>query len=267
MLQEVRKSDMLSFDNNEIKFNGMGLFSTTSDWLHPSITEITYEIVYVVAGTVFIEEDGVPYELHNGNMLILRPNVIHKGYKTSTGKTSFYWVHFFAKDIQSLINGKMLFSDINQDYIFKEMLHYSRKDNPSLVMTELLLAQILINNAQDAGTEKSRKLVKDVLEWVRIHASPALKTTDIAQNFCYSVDHLSRLLKKEYGKNLKQLVTDLIIEKAKSLLVHTNWSVKEIGASLEFEDTNKFLKFFKYHIGKAPSEYRNLYNITHMNKK
>ena len=62
-------------------------------------------------------------------------------------------------------------------------------------------------------------------------------------------------------------VTDLIIEKAKSLLLNTNWSVKEIGASLEFGDFNKFLKFFKYHTGKTPSEYRNSYSITHMNKK
>ena len=258
---------MLSFDNNEIQFNGMGLFSTNSLWIHPHITEITYEIIYVVAGTVYIEEDEAAYELHIGDMLILKPNVAHRGYQHSTGKTSFYWVHFFAKDIQALTNEKMLFSGINQDYIFKEMLHFSRKENSSPVMTELLLAQFLLHNAQDVGDEKSRKLIKDVFEWVRINASPALKTTDIAENFCYSVDHLSRLIKKEYGKNLKQLVTDLIIEKSKSLLVNTNWSVKEISASLEFSDANHFLKFFKYHTGNTPSEYRNSYSTTHMNKK
>ena len=258
---------MLSFDNNYIKFNGMGLFSTNSNWIHPSITEVTYEIIYVVSGTVYLEENGVSYELKTGDMIILKPDVNHKGYKDSTGKTSFYWVHFFAKDLESLTNGKWLFSGVNQDYIFKEMLHFSRKENSSPVMPELLLTQFLINNVQDTSDEKSRKLVKDIFEWTRINASPSLKATDIAKNFCYSVDHLSRLIKKEYGKNLKQLITDLIVEKAKSLLLNTNWSVKEIGASLEFGDFNKFLKFFKYHTGKAPSEYRNSYSITHMNKK
>lgn len=258
---------MISFDDNYIKFNGMGLFDTDSDWTHPSVTEVTFEIIYVVAGTVFIEENGIFYELKKGDMLILKPHINHKGYKTSTGKTSFYWAHFFTKDIKRLTSGKMYLTGIKQDYLFKEMLHHYYKENFSPLMPELLLTQFLIGNTQDAKEEKSRKLVKDVFEWTRINASPTLKNTEIAKKFDYTVDHLSRLIKKEYGKNLKQLVTNFIIEKAKGLLVNTNFSVKEIGVSLEFDDTNTFLKFFKYHTSKTPSEYRNSYNVTHMNKR
>jgi len=245
----------------------MGLFNTDSAWIHPSITEITYEIIYVISGTVYIEEDGVQYVLNKGDLLILKSNLNHRGFKESYGKTSFYWVHFFTDNIMNLTNGRFLFSGIKQDYLFKEMLHHSYKTASSQIMTELLLAQILIGNTTENSEEKSRKLTKDVFEWTRINAAPNLRNTQIAEHFDYSVDHLTRLIKKEYGKNLKQLVADFILEKAKGLLVNTNFSVKEIGASLEFEDTNAFLKFFKYHTGQTPSGYRNAYHITHMNKK
>lgn len=258
---------MLSFDNNYIKFNGMGLFDTDSTWIHPSITEITYEMIYVISGTVYIEEDGEQYILNKGDLMILKPEINHRGFKESYGKTSFYWVHFFTNDIMRLTNGRFLFANIKQDYLFKEMLHHSHKENASHIMTELLLTQILLNNSSDHSEEKSKKLIKDIFEWTRINASPSLKASEIAKRFDYSVDHLSRLVKKEYGKNLKQLVTGFITENAKGLLVNTNFSIKEISASLEFEDTNTFIKFFKYHVKQTPSEYRNKYHITHMNKK
>lgn len=258
---------MLKFDSNYIEFNGMGLFDTDSNWIHPHITEVTYEIIYVISGTVCIEEEGEFYELEKGDMIILKSGIPHKGYKESSGKTSFYWVHFFTDDIGKIINGKFLLSGVKQDYLFKEMLHHSHKENASPIMTELLLAQILIGNTQDFIDGKSRKLTKDIFEWTRINATPNLKNTDIAEHFDYSVDHLTRLIKKEYGKNLKQLVTEFVLAKAKGLLVNTNFSIKEISVALEFEEPNAFLKFFKYHAGQTPSEYRNSYNITHMNKK
>jgi len=258
---------MLNFDNNYIEFNGMGLFNTDSAWIHPSVTENTYEIIYVVTGNVYIQEENIFYNLNKGDLLILKSGVNHRGFKESYGKTSFYWVHFFTDNIMSLTNGKFLFSGIKQDYLFKEMLHHSHKENASNVMTELLLTQILLSNNSDRSEEKSRKLIKDIFEWTRINASPSLKASDIAKHFDYSADHLSRLAKKEYGKNLKQLITGFITEKAKGLLVNTNFSIKEISASLEFEDMNTFIKFFKYHVKQTPSEYRNKYNITHMNKK
>lgn len=258
---------MLKIDNNYIKFNGMGLFETEAEWKHPTITEKTYEIIYVISGMVFIEEQGEFFELKKGDMLILKPGIEHKGYLESSGKTSFYWAHFFTDNINQFTKGRFLLSGIKQDFLFKEMLHHSHKDKASQVMTELLLAQILIGNAQDYAEEKSRKLTKDIFEWTRINSAPHLKATAVAQHFDYSVDHLTRLIKKEYGKNLKQLISEFILEKAKGLLVNTNFSIKEISAALEFEDPNIFLKFFKYHSGISPSQYRNSYHITHMNKK
>ena len=258
---------MLTFDNNSIKFNGMGLFNTDSLWIHPTACETTYEIIYVIAGTIYIEENGIYYELKKGDFLILKPNITHKGYKKSSGKTSFYWVHFFTDDILALTNNRFYLSGIKQDYLFKEMLHHSYKEKSSQIMTELLLAQILISNSSDQNEEKSRKLTKDIFEWTRINATPRLKTTEIAKHFDYSEDHLTRLMKNYYGKSLKQLLAYFILEKSKGMLVNSNFSIKEIAAVLDFEDTNSFLKFFKYHIGQTPSEYRNQYTNTHMNKK
>ena len=44
-------------------------------------------------------------------------------------------------------------------------------------------------------------------------------------------------------------------------------SVKEISAKLGFTDTDKFVKYFKYHENISPARYRNTYTNTHINKK
>lgn len=258
---------MLSFGENYINFSGIGLFDANSPWIHPARVEETYEIIYVISGTVYIKEDEEEFILKKGDLIILKPKINHIGFKESFGKTSFYWLHFFTNNIHFFTQGKYLFSGIKQDYLFKEILHHSHKKNTSPIMSELLLSQLLLSNASDIGEEKSKKLVKDIFEWTKINGSPNLKVTDIAKHFDYSEDHLSRLMKKEYGKNLKQIINDFILEKAKGLLVNTNFSVKEISAALEFDDMNSFFKFFKYHTGKSPSQYRNSYYVTHMNNK
>ena len=49
---------MLTLDNSiSISFNNMGLFSTDEKWIHPKRVIKSYEIIYVVEGRIYIDED------------------------------------------------------------------------------------------------------------------------------------------------------------------------------------------------------------------
>jgi len=54
---------------------------------------------------------------------------------------------------------------------------------------------------------------------------------------------------------------------AKNLLISTNYSVKQIAFMLDYKEENLFIKFFKYHERVSPTNFRNTYFNTHMNKK
>ena len=66
---------------------------------------------------------------------------------------------------------------------------------------------------------------------------------------------------------MKEYISSVRMKYAQNLLLTTNMSVKEISAQAEFENENHFIKFFKYHEGKSPSKFRNIYFNIHMNDK
>ena len=64
----------------EISYKGGGLFSTTEKWSHPIRCEATYEIIYILKGTVFLFEGEEKYELSEKNLIVLKKGVTHGGY-------------------------------------------------------------------------------------------------------------------------------------------------------------------------------------------
>ena len=87
---------MLKIDDAaSISFSNMGLFVGEGMWSHPEIRTATHELIFVVKGSVFIEENGIKYSLSAGDMLLLSPEYVHRGYQQSLSP-EFYWLHFYG---------------------------------------------------------------------------------------------------------------------------------------------------------------------------
>jgi len=260
---------MIEVEGTKISLCRITLFSTDHTWESVEGSEENYELLYVVEGNLFIEEE-ISYSLTERNMVVLKPRKIKRKYGC-TPNSVFFWIHVSVEDMEKLISGTYFFSEVHNGYLFKEMLHYYRvyKDNPALA--ELILAQIIIYNkgfVKDAGT---RKLVAEVYEMIRLNASPKLKISDIASLYGYNEEHLTRLMKKEYGKGMKELINYFMVKSCKNRLANTNKSIKEISADMKFDDATSFVKFFKYHEKMTPSQYRERFTATslqpHISKK
>lgn len=68
--------------------------------------------------------------------------------------------------------------------------------------------------------------------------------------------YLSDLLKKETGMSAQEHIHQLIINKAKNLLLSTNDTVSQIAYDLGFEYPQHFSKIFKSKTGVSPAAYR-----------
>lgn len=255
---------MLTKQDQNVTFVFSGLFKTKESWIHPKRTEQTFELIYVTEGEIFIEENGKPFHLSKGDLCLLRPNRCHYGTKESHGSTSFYWVHFFSEGEMTAYPG--IIRQFPQAYLFKELLHYSSlPECPPFVKNSVLL-HLLCTGIFLAESPKSR-LATEVYEWTRINAGGHLTVEDVARQFDYHPEHLSRMIRKEYGLGLKGLIDRFLLTKIKELLCNTNLFIKEIASQTGFSDSSACIKFFRYHEGISPNQYRNLYSSVHMNKK
>lgn len=251
--------------NPHLTFNYAGYFISNGSWIHPDKTEKTYELIYVTRGAVHMH-DGVIGDVctEKGHLLVLEPNSRHFGTK-STENVRFYWVHFSLNGVQ-LPFPERCFSFMEQGQLFRELLHLCNLPQSPDYAVNAVLTHILseLCRISDGGGHFSRR-AEEIYEWIRINARADFKVSAAAEHFSVSCDHLTRILKQNYGCGFKELADKFIMSEAKNFLCNTELYIKEIASILGFSDDKAFIGFFKYHEGIYPAEFRNRFSKTHMN--
>ena len=73
-----------------------------------------------------------------------------------------------------------------------------------------------------------------------------------------AVRTLNKSVNECSGKSPLAFINERIILEAKLMAKYTNMMIKEISASLGYDDPSYFVKFFKRQTGYLPSEFRDL---------
>ena len=262
ILLEVKKSDMLTIGETHLHFSNTGLFESDGAWIHPTVTIDTFELIFVRDGKVCIREGDSEYTVRKGELLLLSPYVEHGGTVVSREFVSFYWLHFETDCIESFPFPKHFTPAHSVERTFSELMHFQ---NANRTLADLTLARMLVEFA--ANVEYGNKTAHEIHEFIRIHAHKPLSVVDVAEHFGYSPDHLSKLLRREFGTDTKTLIIKHRLDYVESLLLNTGDSIKEIALQSGFDDENKFVKFFKYHVGITPTQFRRRFFHVHLNSK
>lgn len=257
---------MLTLDTGDtFRYEMIGEFRSDGQWIHPARTVTSYELIFVLDGTVAITEDGVEYELHENQMLLLQPGLPHAGTRPTDEPVAFYWFHFCT---DAPVPFKL---DTGADYydvkaLLKRLLHIA--NTPLYPPTACDAAGLLVFHElcrRAAGAASGNALANRITEYVRINSQRKLSVRDIANTFGYNPDHISKLFYKNFHVGLKEHIVQQRLHLAKDLLLTTNLSVKQIAARLDWPNENLFIKFFLYHEEVSPARFRELYCGTHLN--
>ena len=77
-----------------------------------------------------------------------------------------------------------------------------------------------------------------------------------ADKMCVTPKYLSKIVKEASGRSVPDWLNELLILDAKNMLRHSDMTIKEISASLNFPSQSFFFRFFKNHTGQTPTQYR-----------
>lgn len=88
-----------------------------------------------------------------------------------------------------------------------------------------------------------------------------IKLEDLATYCCLSVNHLLRTFKEVYGQSPHQYLTQLRLDRAKSLLKNTDYPLSEISCLVGFENVSSFVRLFKTSAGVTPFKYKKGYAL------
>lgn len=150
--------------------------------------------------------------------------------------------------------------ELTSDYRFKyEVLRNATLDLMHLAM-RLQPAKAL---PQPPATAAARigALFLELLERQFPVESPAQQLRlrfphQFADQLALHVNHLNKALKELTGQTTSALLAARLLQEARTLLTHTQWSVSEIAWCLGFEELPHFIHFFRKHTGKSPTAFR-----------
>ena len=216
--------------------------------------------------TVF---DNTETELdHNGWNILFHPDLIRK---SNLGKTIKDY-SFFEYDINEALHTSTKEKKILTDLV--ERIEIELQQNIDKHSQELLIVNLesiikYCHRYYDRQFYTRTNLNKDFIvrfeKFLEVYfASDELENkgiptvTQCGKALNMSGSYLSDLLKLETGRSAKDHIHGYLLEKAKSLLLNSTFSISEIAYDLGFEYPQHFSKLFKSKTGNSPSEYRNM---------
>lgn len=107
-----------------------------------------------------------------------------------------------------------------------------------------------------AGHTQKNPLAADAMDYVKSHYNQNITLSSLADYLNTNASYLSRLLKKETGRNFVDILTSVRVEAAKRLLDQPGSKVAEVGEKVGYSEYAYFYQVFKKTEGISPSDYK-----------
>jgi len=200
------------------------------------------------------------YTVRKNDIFICPPNIPHVyGCNTDTG-WEIWWCHFSGEHTVTLCRAiglseaapLMQLPEPDQAVVcFSKLLDRLEDQQESAALDAAdLLHSLLLELYRQA---EKRPLLANLAQFAN---DRSISLNEMARRAGYSTFHFTRLFKKQTGRSPWQYVLDRKIERAKELLIGSSLSIKEISASLDFNNPDYFAKLFRSRCGTPPHKYR-----------
>ena len=251
----------------QIKFLAGGRFSSRGEWKHPSRIIDSHELIFVLQGTVPVFVGDQSFCVESGQMLHIQPAVPHGGTAVSTEPVSFYWLHFNGESESDILPPAYASArDFSRaEIICKQLLHCANSPEYPADCADYYVRLLLFE--LHVQRPDSTPLCAAVEEWIRINIDRPIRVSDISAHFGLNPDYLSRVFRKYHQEGLKRYLDAARCQRIKQDLVSTDMSLQALSQKYGFSEYKYFLKYFRFHEGMTPTQYRQAYYSQHTNWK
>jgi AraC-like DNA-binding protein len=128
----------------------------------------------------------------------------------------------------------------------------------NLRATSTLYALVRLASLQRDGNECSvaERYVREAERHIRDHFASIESVCEVARAVGISHDHLRHVFRSQRRRNLVQYLSEVRIDRARTLLVHSRIPLKQISRMCGFNDEFYFSAVFRRIVGIPPGQYR-----------
>lgn len=104
---------------------------------------------------------------------------------------------------------------------------------------------------------RSIKLIlRKAMDYIQEHYNEPITLKEVAESAYVSMCYISRMFRKELGRNFVDYLNGVRLEKAKELLKDPRYKTYEVAEKVGIPDAHYFSRLFKKVVGLTPTEYR-----------
>ncbi|MFD0960072.1 helix-turn-helix domain-containing protein [Paenibacillus chungangensis] len=147
------------------------------------------------------------------------------------------------------------------------LLHYGeqlcsltkRRGQIMLMRQRILFLDMLIHTVSDLRSQivtgHTNTVIEKTIDYMVHHYHESISVEELSHMAGLSPSHYSRLFKKYTGYSPIHYLTQIRMDRAKELLVLSDYKLKAIAQSIGYSDELYFSRLFKKNVGSAPSQY------------
>ncbi|WP_026884160.1 AraC family transcriptional regulator [Clostridium akagii] len=234
-----------------------------------------HELVFITGGKGHIIFPHKRYEVKDGVLLYLRPNVQYSVNIHVEDPFCFFVVHFsyvnvgFNSDKWIITEGTNTLPldsvQVLKDYyqlnnIFEKLVENWTLKLPGYeFFTKTLLQQLIIeiykSKKRDSPNYSTSLKVEKIIEYMRSNINNKLILKDLSELVHLSSSYLSRVFKSTTGYSIIGFFNKIKVDKAKELIIEDDKKIKEVAQILGFTDEFYFSRIFKKIEGISPTEF------------
>lgn len=228
-----------------------------------------HEIVWITSGSDFHSVDFDDYDVSEQKILCIPKGSIHdfRPSENTTGWKLIFDDSFFNSDQLMLFRESLLFIpfggnklvDLIQDEI--SIAEHSIKlinTLKSRKQQQIVLINFIsfLNDCFESNISQIDSVFFDFLKLLNETIYKNREVSYFSNALNLSAKSLNAIIKNVTGKTTLDYIHTRLINEAKSKLLYTQYSIKEVAFSLGFEDALYFSRFFKKRTQISPEEFR-----------
>jgi AraC-like DNA-binding protein len=260
-----------------LESSNAGLFISAGSGSHPDRVLDSFELILVRSGRLNLVEENREFDLATGDSLLLWPHKRHRGGAPYESDTSFYWAHFYFRSHTTRNNaGSTLVRQhvrLGNPLRLVELFHRFLNDqengvvsaNYFSVLLKLMLLEIAIQDGKAADSTSARTLASAAQALIAKGHRERSSTARLAEQLNCNPDYLGRVYKETFGITLTTGIHTARMHHAKSLLLLSSMSIKQIAAVCGYENPDYFRRIFRRHYDMQPAQFRSLHLRQHTN--
>jgi len=226
-----------------------------------------YQLIYIKSGQMHFHTDGQKRPIAGGHVFLYRPGTAQY-YSIDGIPTTFFWIHFTGTAVTQMLSSlpdgciqtgalpeferycRAFYMDSQLIHRF-DPLHY---EGALITLFAAIAAKVAAATPDAQNYEK----LNNALVAMNSSLSPRLSNDQLSELCGLDKRYFIKLFKRTTGTTPQQYYTVQIIDKARSLLEYTDYSVSQVAVLCGIEDSFYFSRLFKKHMGISPSDYRKI---------